>query len=60
MAPPEAPAPKPGLFRVCSFTLSADGFGAGIDQAKDQPMGRGTASLRSWDMATRTSQQLLG
>ncbi|HEX6973190.1 MAG TPA: dihydrofolate reductase family protein [Vicinamibacterales bacterium] len=43
--------------RVNAFTVSADGFGAGPDQTRDQPLGRGGEQLHQWFVPTRTFQQ---
>jgi dihydrofolate reductase len=40
--------------RVNAFSISADGFGAGPDQSRDAPMGRGTEGLHQWFAPTRT------
>ena len=38
--------------RVNAFTVSADGFGAGPDQTRDQPLGRGGEQLHQWFVPT--------
>ena len=43
--------------RVNAFTVSADGFGAGPDQDRDHPLGRGGEMLHEWFVPTRTFQQ---
>jgi dihydrofolate reductase len=43
--------------RVNAFTVSADGFGAGPDQSRDQPLGRGGEHLHEWFVPTRTFQR---
>src|SRR3954464_11053790 len=43
--------------RVNAFTVSADGFGAGRDQSRDQPLGRGGEQLHQWFVPTRTFQR---
>src|SRR3954471_762897 len=43
--------------RVNAFTVSADGFGAGPDQSRDRPMGRGAEQLHGWLVPTRTFQE---
>lgn len=48
--------PVPRL-RVNAFTVSADGFGAGPDQSRDQPLGRGAEHLHRWFVPTRTFQR---
>jgi dihydrofolate reductase len=45
--------------RVESFTLSLDGFGAGIHQDLDHPLGIGGTSLHGWALSTRTFQKHL-
>ncbi len=45
--------------RVESFTISLDGFGAGLDQSLAHPLGIGGESLHGWALATRTFQQVL-
>src|SRR3954447_9419713 len=40
--------------RVNGFTVSAEGFGAGPDQTRDQPLGRGGEQLHKWLIQTRT------
>ena len=43
--------------RVNAFSVSADGFGAGRDQGRDQPLGRGGEQLHQWFLPTRTFQR---
>jgi dihydrofolate reductase len=43
--------------RVNAFSVSADGFGAGADQSRDQPLGCGGEQLHKWFLPTRTFQQ---
>lgn len=43
--------------RVNAFTVSADGFGAGPDQSREHPLGRGGEQLHAWLMPTRTFQR---
>jgi dihydrofolate reductase len=43
--------------RVSAFSISADGFGAGIDQGLEQPLGRGGEPLHAWFIPTRTFQR---
>ncbi|HMW34555.1 MAG TPA: dihydrofolate reductase, partial [bacterium] len=45
--------------RVESFTISLDGFGAGIDQTMDNPLGVGGQNLHQWAMPTKTFQKAL-
>jgi dihydrofolate reductase len=46
--------------RVCSFSISIDGYGAGPDQSLENPLGRGGLGLHEWAFATRTFQRMLG
>ena len=50
----ETPVSK---LRVNAFSVSADGFGAGPDQGRDQPLGRGGEQLHQWFLPTRTFQR---
>jgi dihydrofolate reductase len=47
-------------FRVSSFALSIDGFGAGPDQDLQNPIGVGGMTLMDWFLPTRTWQQMHG
>jgi dihydrofolate reductase len=40
--------------RVNAFTVSVDGFGAGQEQSRDHPLGRGGERLHQWLLPTRT------
>ncbi len=44
--------------RVQSFSISLDGYGAGTDQSRENPLGIGGQSLHEWVFATRTWRQL--
>jgi dihydrofolate reductase len=46
--------------RVNAFTISLDGFGAGPNQGKDNPLGEGGSTLHRWLLSTRTFQQMYG
>jgi dihydrofolate reductase len=46
--------------RVCSFSISLDGYGAGPDQSLDHPMGIGGRALHKWAFETRTFRQMFG
>ena len=46
-----------GKVRVESFTVSLDGFGAGVAQDLANPMGVGGGKLHGWAMATRTFRE---
>ena len=43
--------------RVNAFSVSVDGFGAGPDQSRDRPLGRGGEQLHDWFIPTRTFQR---
>jgi dihydrofolate reductase len=45
--------------RINSFSISADGYGAGPHQSRDNPLGIGGMRLHSWALPTRTFQQAL-
>ena len=44
--------------RVHSFSVSLDGYGAGPDQTRGEPLGRGGDALHDWLVSTRTFQQM--
>jgi dihydrofolate reductase len=46
--------------RVHGFGLSLDGFGAGLAQSFDNPMGVGGMALHEWVFGTRSFQQMIG
>ena len=46
--------------RVHAFAISIDGYGAGPEQSRDNPLGRGGTSLHQWMYPTRTFQRLFG
>lgn len=43
--------------RVCCFSLSLDGFGAGPNQTIDSPLGEGGEAVHKWVFPTRTFQR---
>jgi dihydrofolate reductase len=43
--------------RVASFSISLDGFGAGIEQSLQQPLGKGAEACHQWVFPTRTFQK---
>lgn len=45
---------------VHSFTISLDGFGAGVDQDLEHPLGVGGFALMEWLFATRLFQRMHG
>ncbi len=47
-------------FRVASFSVSIDGFGAGPDQSIDDPMGVGGMRLHEWAFGTQTFRRMHG
>jgi dihydrofolate reductase len=46
--------------RVASFTISLDGYGAGPDQTRENPLGVGGEALHDWLVQTRTFEQMSG
>ena len=46
--------------RVNAFSISIDGYGAGVEQALEQPMGVGGMALHKWALGTRTFQKMMG
>ena len=46
-----------GKLRVESFTISLDGYGAGLGQDLAHPMGTGVEGLHGWAMTTPTFQK---
>lgn len=44
--------------RVESFSISIDGFGAGVDQSLENPLGVGGEALHDWALTTRTFRQV--
>ena len=46
--------------RVAGFTLSLDGFGAGVEQSIDNPLGRRGRELLEWFFGTRTFRAMTG
>ena len=44
--------------RVHSFSVSLDAYGAGPDQSREEPLGRGGEALHEWLFPTQTFQQL--
>ena len=45
---------------VRAFTLSLDGYGAGVHQSIDNPLGMNGELLHEWLLTTRTFQQMYG
>ena len=46
--------------RVNAFSISIDGYGAGLDQALENPMGVGGMALHKWVFGTKTFQKMTG
>lgn len=46
--------------RVHNFAISLDGYGAGPNQGRVNPLGVGGEALHDWFVATRTFQQMSG
>jgi dihydrofolate reductase len=46
--------------RVHTFSVSLDGYGAGLNQGTDNPLGVGGEQLHDWFIPTRTFQQMVG
>lgn len=46
--------------RVDSFSISADGFGAGPDQSLEHPLGVGGRALHEWIFATKAGRSMIG
>jgi dihydrofolate reductase len=46
--------------RVNCFAISLDGYGAGPNQDRDNPLGVGGMGLHEWAHATRTFRQMFG
>jgi dihydrofolate reductase len=46
--------------RVESFSISLDGFGAGVDQTLENPMGVGGKGLHGWAFKTAFFQKMFG
>lgn len=45
---------------VDSFSVSLDGFGAGLDQDEANPLGVGGHQLHEWIFATKTGRKMIG
>lgn len=46
--------------RVCCFSVSVDGFGAGPNQRLEHPMGEGGMALHTWVLGTKTFREMHG
>ena len=49
-----------GKVRVAGFSLSIDGFGAGIEQSLADPLGKRGKELFQWFFGTRTFRAMFG
>jgi dihydrofolate reductase len=49
-----------GKLRVSSFSVSLDGYGAGPEQSRENPLGVGGEALHEWVFPTRTFQAMHG
>ena len=50
----------PGKVKISSFSVSIDGFGAGLSQGLDNPLGDGGMGLMTWAFTTRHFHQMQG
>ena len=48
------------IVRVHNFAISLDGYGAGPEQTREEPLGAGGESLHDWFVATRTFRKMSG
>jgi dihydrofolate reductase len=46
--------------KVAAFSISLDGYGAGLDQSKEEPLGKRGEELHEWIVPTPTFQKLYG
>lgn len=46
--------------RVNAFSVSLDGYGAGLDQSLENPLGKGGMALHDWVFGTRTFRAMIG
>ncbi|MDO1527852.1 dihydrofolate reductase family protein [Fulvimonas sp. R45] len=49
-----------GKVRVAGFSLSLDGFGAGVEQSLEDPLGKRGKELFQWFFGTRTFRTMTG
>ncbi len=45
---------------VCSFSISLDGYGAGPDQDRNNPIGAGGMALHEWMFGTHSFRRMVG
>lgn len=46
--------------KVAAFSVSLDGYGAGADQSRENPLGKRGEELHEWIFPTRTFQKIYG
>ena len=46
--------------RVASFSISLDGYGAGVEQSLENPLGVGGKALHGWAFTTKTFRKMFG
>ncbi len=46
--------------KVSAYSISLDGFGAGVAQSKEHPLGLGGSQLHEWMFPTRMFQEMIG
>ena len=46
--------------KVSAFSLSLDGYGAGVDQSLENPLGKRGEELHEWIFPTRMFQKMYG
>ena len=51
---------EPQKLRVNCFSISLDGYGAGVEQSLQNPMGMDGMELHNWVLGTRTFKTMLG
>src|SRR5262252_7064093 len=49
-----------GRVRVAGFSLSLDGFGAGLEQSLEDPLGKRGTELHRWFVGTKTFRAMFG
>ena len=49
-----------GRVRVGAFSVSIDGFGAGVDQSLANPLGKRGPELHTWFFGTRFFKEKIG
>lgn len=49
-----------GRVRVAGFSLSLDGFGAGLEQSLEDPLGKRGTELHRWFVGTKTFKAMFG